>query len=374
MRRPQSMKQIFAFIKKEVYHVLRDRKTLLVLIGMPVVQIILFGFALSNEVKNTKIVVWNQDGSSISSIIISTINESRYFEVVKSVQSNTEIENTLRAGKAKGVLIIPANFENDLLHQNQVDLQLVTDGIDPNVASTIQTYLAAIMQDFRNNYFGELKLPKTINSEIRMMYNPQLKGAYTFVPGVIAMILMIICTLMTSVSIVKEKELGNMELLLVSPTNPLTIIFSKTIPYLILSLIIVTIILVLSVTLLDVPIRGSLILLYTVSLIFIVASLALGMVISTFTNSQQVAMLISLMGLMLPTIMFGGFMFPIENMPLPLQVVSNIVPAKWFYYAINGIMIKGLGLGSIFKEVLILIGYGIVFLTISYKKFDIRLS
>jgi ABC-2 type transport system permease protein len=136
----------------------------------------------------------------------------------------------------------------------------------------------------------------------------------------------------------------------------------------------VTIILVLSVTLLDVPIRGSLILLYVVSLIFIVASLALGMVISTFTNSQQVAMLISLMGLMLPTIMFGGFMFPIENMPLPLQIVSNIVPAKWFYYAINGIMIKGLGLGAIYKEVLILIGYGIVFLTISYKKFDIRLS
>jgi ABC-2 type transport system permease protein len=341
---------------------------------MPVVQIILFGFALSNEVKNTKIMVFDQDKGALATSLIKEVDESRYFDIVGSINSNEETEQILRAGLAKAILVIPSDFESSLYHENEGNLQLVTDAIDPNVASTIQTYLGAIINDFRNLNFPELVLPKTINTNIRMLYNPQLKGAYTFVPGVIAMILMIICTLMTSVSIVKEKEMGNMELLLVSPTNPLTIIFSKTIPYLFLSLLIVTIILVLSVSLLDVPIRGSIFLLYGVSLIFIIASLALGMVISTFTNSQQVAMLISLMGLMLPTIMFGGFMFPIENMPLPLQVASNIVPAKWFYFSINGIMIKGLGLKSIYKEVLILTAYAVVFLTISYKKFDIRLS
>jgi ABC-2 type transport system permease protein len=178
---------------------------------------------------------------------------------------------------------------------------------------------------------------------------------------------------MTSVSIVREKELGNMEMLLVSPMHPMSAIFSKTIPYLVLSLAIVSVILTLSVFVLNVPIRGSIFSLMLVSFIFIIASLSLGLVISNITNSQQVAM-ISLMGLMLPTIMFGGFMFPIENMPLPLQIVSNIVPAKWFYYCINGIMIKGLGLSDVFKEMLILMAYTAVFILISYKKFKIRLE
>ncbi len=207
-----------------------------------------------------------------------------------------------------------------------------------------------------------------------MLYNPQLKGEYTFVPGVIAMVLMIICVLMTSVSIVKEKELGNMELVLVSPTRPHIVILSKAIPYFVLGLILVTVILLMSRFLLHIPIRGNLLLLYGVSALFIITALSLGLVISTITNSQQVAMLISLMGMMLPTIMFGGFMFPIENMPLPMQVISNIIPAKWFYYAINDIMIKGQGFAAVRFDVLILFGFTLLFLFISYKKFNIRLS
>ncbi len=368
------MHQFIAFVRKEVYHILRDRKTLLVLIGMPIIQIILFGFAMSNEVKNTTVYVLDQSKDNLSQKLIEEVNASRYFDIIGTLDDTNQPDEVLRSGKAKLALIIPPSFSSDLQHGNDATIQLITDGSNPNLAATINTYIAAITRDFRNNNLGEFKLPYTINIAVRMLYNPQLKGAYTFVPGVIAMVLMIICVLMTSVSIVKEKELGNMEMLLVSPTNPLVVIISKAVPYFILSLIIISIILIMSTYILNIPIRGSILLLYAVASIFIIAALSLGLVISTLTNSQQVAMMISLMGMMLPTIMFGGFMFPIENMPLPLQFISNIVPAKWFYYCINDIMIKGLGWKAVWQEVTILLGFAILFITISFKKFDIRLT
>lgn len=368
------MNQLIAFVRKEIYHIIRDKKTLLVLFGLPVIQILLFGFALSNEVKNTKLYILDMSKDIYSQQLSEKFHASKYFDVTGEIARIEDAYTLLRAGKAHMIVVIPNQFAYQLNHLNSTSVQLITDGANPNMSSTIQMYGTAVINDFRNDLFGKLELPYTIEVKSRMLYNPQLKGAYTFVPGVIAMILMIICTLMTSVSIVREKELGNMEMLLVSPMNPLIVIFSKAIPYLVLSLIIVTVILIMSVTILDVPIRGNILLLYIVCLIFIVASLALGLVISTITDSQQVAMMISLMGLMLPTLMFGGFMFPIENMPLPLQVVSNVVPAKWFYYSLNSIMIKGLGLKSVYKEVLILLGYCLIFLTISYKKFKIRLA
>ena len=368
------MNQLKAFILKEIYHILRDKKTLLVLIGMPVIQIILFGFALSNEVKNTTIAVVNQSGDDLSYKLLHEIDASKYFDIVATFKDASEGQKSLRSGKAKIVLIIPPSFGKDIRHGNETNIQLITDGTNPNVATTVNTYITAICRDFRNTAVGELTLPYTIEVIPKMLYNPQLKGEYTFVPGVIAMVLMIICVLMTSVSIVKEKELGNMEMLLVSPTHPLVIIVSKVIPYFVLSLILITIVLLMSRFLLNIPFRGNVMLLYLVASLFIITALALGLVISTLTNSQQVAMLISLMGMMLPTIMFGGFMFPIENMPIPMQVISNIVPAKWFYYAINDIMIKGLGIEAVFKEMLILIGFTLLFIAISVRKFNIRLS
>lgn len=368
------MNQLKAFIIKELYHVLRDKKTLLVLFGLPIIQILLFGFALSNEVKNTRLYICDLSKDTYCQSLIKKLDASLYFNVEGTINHPDDANKVLQTGKAHVVLIIPNNFGKDLVHLHQATLQLLTDGINPNLASTIQLYINAIVTNYRNEAFGKYDLPYSIEVKTRMLYNPQLKGSYTFVPGVMAMVLMIICTLMTSVSIVREKELGNMEMLLVSPMNPMTAIFSKAIPYLGMSLILVSIILFLSVTLLDVPIRGNLLLLYTVCIIFIITSLSLGLAISTITNSQQVAMMISLLGLMLPTIMFGGFMFPIENMPLPLQLISNIVPAKWFYYCINSIMIKGLGFRDIYLEVSILIMYAVVFLTISYHKFKIRLE
>ncbi|MBK8699477.1 MAG: ABC transporter permease [Saprospiraceae bacterium] len=368
------MTQFKAFIKKEFYHIMRDRKTLLVLIGMPIVQIILFGFALTNEVKNTVLCVADLAKDDMSQALVAEVNASKYFDVKYTIDNVEEADRMLRSGKARMVLVIPKGISYDLRHGHVATLQLITDGTNPNMATTINTYLTSIVRDFRTHHFGKLELPMTIVTIPRMLYNPQLKGEYTFVPGVIAMVLMIICVLMTSVSIVKEKELGNMEMLLVSPTHPLVVILSKAVPYFILSLLLVTIILLMSRFVLHIPIRGNIFLLYGVSGLFIIAALALGLVISTFTNSQQVAMLISLMGMMLPTIMFGGFMFPIENMPLPMQVISNIVPAKWFYYAINDIMIKGLGIEAVLREILILAGFAILFIFISLRKFNLRLA
>jgi ABC-2 type transport system permease protein len=209
---------------------------------------------------------------------------------------------------------------------------------------------------------------------MRMLYNPQLKGAHNFVPGVMALVLMLVCVMMTAVSIVKEKETGTMEILLVSPFKPILVILAKAVPYLLLSLINVVSILLLSVFLLDLPIHGSILLLFAESTLFIITCLTLGIFISVKTDSQQTAMLISLMGMLLPTILFSGFMFPIENMPLPLQIISNIVPSKWFYIIVKSIMIKGLGIAAIWKETLILVGITSFLLVISLKSFKIRLS
>lgn len=368
------MKQFFAFVKKEYYHIIRDWRTLLVLIGMPIAQIVLFGFALSNEVKNSRISVLDQSKDAQSIQLIEKIQSSKYFDVVKSLEHEEEIDQQLRSGFSKMVLLIPPKFSENLAQSKSTQLQMITDGGNPNLATTLVNYASAIVRDFQITTFHQSSPPYQINVIPRMLYNPQLRGEYTFVPGVIALVLALVCTMMTSVSIVREKEMGNMEVLLVSPMNPLMVIISKAVPYVILSLFILSIILLLSVHLLGVPIRGSLLLLYGISFIFIIAVLALGLVISSITNSQQVAMMISLMGLLLPTLLFGGFMFPIESMPKILQWISNIVPAKWFFYSVSAIMIKGLGFSAIIKETLILTGFAILFLGISFKKFNIRLA
>ncbi len=368
------MKQFFAFLRKEVQHILRDRRTLLVIFGMPVAQIVIFGFALSNEVKNTRIVVYDQRQDELSARLLDQIEASQYFETVKRLSSHAEIDASLRSGFAKMVLVVPSGFGQQLLHANQSPLQVITDGTNPNLSTTLINYVSRICRDFQDQLNEGQQPPYRISVSTKMLYNPQLKGEYNFVPGVIALILMLICTMMTSVSIVKEKELGNMEVLLVSPMHPIVIVVSKAVPYVFLSLIILSVILLLSYFLLGVPIVGSVLLLYGISLIFILAALALGLLISTVTSSQQVAMMISLIGLMLPTIMFSGFMFPVESMPLPLQLISNVVPAKWYFYSIQAIMIKGLGAAAIVKEIVILSFFALGFLGLSIRKFQIRLT
>ena len=367
------MKQFITFVKKEFYHVLRDKKTLLILFGMPIVQILIFGFALTNEVKNSKILIVDHAKDMASQQIITKLAASNYFEIEKSVIGSKQIETAFKEGKIKVAVIFPPHFNADLLHENKAQLQLIADASDPNYANTLTAYISAIIHDYQSTGNEDLP-PCRIITETRMLYNPQLKGATNFVPGVMALVLMLVCVMMTAIAIVKEKETGTMEILLVSPFKPMLVIISKAVPYLFLSLINITSILLVSVFVLDLPVNGSLLLLFAESTLFIITCLTLGIFISIKTNSQQVAMLISLMGMLLPTIIFSGFMFPIENMPLPLQVISNIIPAKWFYIIVKSVMIKGLGFLSIWKETLILIGITVFLFLLSLKSFKIRLA
>lgn len=368
------MKQLKIFIKKEFAHVLRDRKTLLILFGMPIVQILIFGFALTNEVKNAKIVILDQARDEASMRIISKINNSRYFDVAETVMTPEQVEAAFKRGDVGLAVIFPLGFNTDLLHQNKATMQIIADASDPNTATTLTNYLTAIVQDYQAETENDSPAPYRILPEVRYLYNPQLKGAPNFVPGVMALVLMLVCVMMTAVSIVKEKETGTMEILLVSPFSPFLVIVAKAVPYLLLSIVNVASILLLSVFVLGLPVNGSVLLLFAESTLFIITCLTLGIFISVKTNSQQVAMLISLMGMMLPTIIFSGFMFPIENMPLPLQWISNIIPSKWYYSIVKAIMIKGLGFSAIWKETLILAGITLALLVISLKSFKIRLS
>ncbi len=368
------MKQLLTFVKKEFLHVFRDKKTLLLLFGMPIAQIVLFGFALTNEIKDANVVICDYSNDIATQQIINKIEASNNFNVQKKIMSHRDIESAFRTGTVKLAIIFPANFNSDLQHLNKAQVQIIADASDPNTANTLTSYATNIIMNYQTEMMKNNILPLRINTSIRMVYNPELKGVTNFVPGVMALVLLLVCVLMTSVSIVKEKEMGTMEILLVSPFNPILVIVAKAIPYFLLSLINLTVILLLSINLLDMPMNGSIVLLYAVSSILIITALSLGLLISNSTASQQSAMLISLMVMLLPTMIFTGFMFPIENMPLPLQMISNIIPSKWYYIIVKSIMIKGLGFTAIWKETLILVGMTTLLLTISIRKFKIRLS
>ncbi|MBI1307181.1 MAG: ABC transporter permease subunit [Bacteroidetes bacterium] len=368
------MKQFIAFFTKEFLHVFRDRKTLLLLFGLPVVQIVLFGFALSNEIKNSKIVIFDYAKDATSRKIIEKLEVSKSFEIEKNITRVEDIDKSFRAENIKLAIVFPANFGEDLVHLKNASVQIIADASDPNTANTLTSYATNVIMSYQKEMMQTRNIPYSINTEMRMLYNPELKGTTNFVPGVMALVMLLICVLMTSVSIVREKENGTMEVLLVSPFNPFLVVISKAIPYLILSLFNLIVILVLSVYLLDMPINGNIFLLFAESALLILAALSLGLLISTLTNSQQEAMLFSLMGMLLPTMMLTGFMFPLENMPVPLQVISNIVPSKWYYIIVKSIMIKGLGFSAIWKETLILAGMTALLLTISIRKFNIRLE
>ena len=368
------MKQFLTFVRKEFYHVFRDPKTLLLLFGMPIAQIILFGFALTNEIKNSNIIVCDYAQDAATHRIIEQLESGKNFVITKQLLSHREIEGAFQAGKIKLAIVFPANFKNDLLHLNTAQVQIIADASDPNTASTLTSYAANTIMGYQQELVnGSIPLLK-INTDVRMIYNPELKGVYNFVPGVMALVLLLVCVLMTSVSIVREKEMGTMEILLVSPFNPMLVVISKAVPYFFLSLVNLTVILVLSNTLMGMPIKGSLVLLYVASSILIITALALGLLISNSTDSQQTAMLLSLMGMLLPTMLFTGFMCPLENMPWPLQYIANIVPSKWYYIIIKSVMIKGLGIESIWKELLILTGMALFLLAVSIRKFKIRLA
>ena len=368
------MKQLLSFVKKEFNHILRDRRTMLVLFGMPVIQLIIFGFAITTEVRNAKIAVLDNSKDEITQLLINRIESTEYFEIERTISNNDQIESAFQSGKIKLAVVFQPNFQNELLHANKAQIQIISDATDPNQATTLANYVSAVVMDYQTELMELNKLPLTIETELRMLYNPQLKGAYTSVPGVMGLILLLVSAMMTSISVVREKEFGTMEILLVSPMKPWLVIISKAIPYFILSIVNVATILLLSTTLLDMPIHGSLILLTLVTVLYILCALSLGLLISTVTNSQLAAMLISLVGLMLPVVMLSGYAFPVANMPDILQWTANLSPAKWYIIIIKNVMIKGMGPEGIWKETIVLAAMTAVFIFISIKRFKIRLQ
>lgn len=367
------MKQLLAFIRKEFYHVFRDRRTLLILFGLPIAQIVLFGFALSSEVKNIGLAIQDNAQDVQSEQIISKIESSSYFKIKEPILHYKDIEKRFREGKIKCAVIFPANFGSDLYKAEGAQIQVIADASDPNNATIVTNYLNTIIGNYQQELNPTVKPSYQIVPEIRQLYNEEQNGSLNFIPGVIALIFMIVSTALTSVAVVREKELGTMEILLVSPFKPIMVLIAKAIPYLVLSLIDFIIILLLSVFFLHIEIRGSLVLIFAESILFIITCLSLGLLISNITASQQTAMLISMMGMMMPTMILTGFMFPLENMPKVFQWISHIVPSRYYYSIIKSVMLKGLGFKYVWKETLILAVMATGLLTLALRNFKIRL-
>lgn len=368
------MKQFLSFIQKEFYHIFRDKRTILILLGMPIIQIILFGFAITTEIKDVKVAIFDPSKDEVSQRIINKVDANEYMRITHVANNETEIEPLFEKGTIGVAVIFSNQFGERFRKTGDAAVQVITDGSDPNKASIISGYITNILADAQMQMNGQVKNRIPITPEVKLLYNPGMKGAYNFVPGVMGLILMLICAMMTSISIVREKEMGTMEVLLVSPVKPLHIIIAKAVPYFVLSCINLGTILLLSVYVLGVPIAGSLTLLLFVSFLFIFVSLAIGLLISTVTQTQVAAMLVSGMGLMMPVMILSGMIYPIESMPLPLQMISHLIPAKWYILAVKKIMIEGLGFTFVLKEVGVMVLMLLVLLTISLKKFNNRLE
>lgn len=368
------MKQFKAFVNKEFLHIIRDNKTLMIIIGMPIVQILLFGFAINMEVQDIRVAFYDPTPDAVTIGIAERIKQNSYFNFQGNMQTMEQMNESMRKGELDLSVVFQKNFQEDLVHSGYAAVQLLSNSSDPNRGSIATTYASAIIAGYQREQMELMQIPFQIQTENRMIYNPLMKSSYMFVPGIMGLVLIIICTIMTSVSIVREKERGTMEVLLASPLKQGTMIFAKTIPYMVISLIDFIIILLLSYFVLGVPIKGNLLLLFLVAIIYITLTLTYGLTISTLVNKQINAVIISAITTMIPVLMLSGMIFPINNMPPILQTFSSIVPARWFIAAVRKVMIQGQGLIMVWKEIVILIGMSLILLGITIANTKKRLE
>lgn len=352
------MKQFFSFVLKETKHITRDKRTMLMLFGMPIVMMLLFGFAITNDVRNVRVVIVMSNADNATQQVADRLAASEYFTLTKVVATPNEAEKAIRDQKADMAIVFSQDFAS-----RKSGYQLIVDGADPNMAQQWTTYANAVINNTE---------AKAVNT--KLLYNPQMKSTYNFVPAIMGTLLMLVCAMMTSISIVREKEKGTMEVLLVSPTKPLMIIIAKLVPYLVLAFTILSIILLMSSFVLGVPIKGSLFWIYVVSTIYILLALSLGILVSTIAETQLVALLISAMLLMMPVIMLSGMMFPIESMPKILQYISAIIPTRYYISAMRKLMIMGVGIEEVYFEVTVLISMLIALMSLALAKFNKRLE
>ena len=352
------MKQFFSFVIKEAKHIIRDKRTMLMLFGMPTAMMLLFGFAITNDVRNVRTIIVMSNADYATQEVVDRLGASEYFTISKMVSTPSEAEKAIQNQQADMAIVFPHDFAS-----RRTGLQFIVDGADPNMAQQWSTYANAVITN-----------PKGGVINTKLLYNPQMKSTYNFVPAIMGMLLMLICAMMTSISIVREKEKGTMEVLLVSPTQPLMIIIAKVIPYLILAFLILIIILLMSVFLFGVPVQGSLFWIFSISTLYILLALSLGLLISNIAKTQLVALLMSAMVLVMPIIMLSGMVFPVESMPQILQYISAVIPTRYYIIAMRKLMIMGVGIEEVLNETLILAGMLIVLLSLSLAMFKKRLE
>ncbi len=354
------MKQFISFVIKETRHILRDKRTMLVLFGMPVIQMLLFGFAISTDVRNVRVAAVMTSVSRQSQEAVDRLGANEYFDILYKVHTTGEAESLIRRQKADIAVVFGKEGRQD-------KIQVITDGADPNMAQMYSAYATQILSQ------GETVDPP-VALRTSLLYNPQMKSSYNFVPGIMGIILLMICAMMTSISIVREKERGSMEVLLVSPVRPLMIVAAKVVPYLVLAFVILTSTLLTSKYILMVPLSGSVFWIYAVSGVYILLALSLGLLISTVAKTQLVALLASAMMLIMPCLLLSGMIYPVESMPWILRQVSAIIPPRYYISAMRKLLIMGVGFDKVARETAVLAAMAAALLAVALLNFKKRLE
>jgi len=352
------MKQLTSFIIKETKHIVRDKRTMLILFGMPIIMMLLFGYAITNDIKNVRTVIVMSNADYAAQQAVDRLSASENFTITQVVATPADAQKAIRNQKADMAIVFRKDYDS-----SRLAMQFIVDGSDPNMAQQWTNYARAVI----TNPDGGM-----VNT--RLLYNPQMKSAYNFVPAIMGTLLMLVCAMMTSISIVREKEKGTMEVLLVSPVRPLMIIVAKVIPYLVLAFIILIVILLMAGFVLGVPVQGSLFWIFIMSTIYILLALSLGLLVSSIAKTQLAALLMSAMLLLMPIVMLSGMIFPIESMPKILQYVSAIIPTRYYTSAMRKLMIMGVGADQVLHEMTVLIGMFVALLGLSLSKFNKRLE
>ena len=351
------MKQFISFVIKETRHILRDKRTMLILFGMPVVMMLIFSFAITTDVKNVRTVVVTSQMDLQTQRAVERLSQSEYFTITQTVNTPKDAELLIRNQKADMAIVFAPDFASK--HRG---IQIIVDGADPNMAQQWTNYATNVITNMPGGVVN-----------VKLLYNPQMRSAYNFVPAILGMLLMLVCAMMTSISIVREKERGTMELLLVSPVRPLMIMIAKVVPYLVLAFAILTTILLMARYVLDVPLAGSIVWIYVISTIYIILALSLGLLISTIATTQLMALLLSAMVLLMPIVMLSGMIFPVESMPEVLQWIAALVPPRYYIQAMRKLMIMGVDISNIVREIYILSAMALFLLIVALAKFKKRL-
>lgn len=364
-----------AFVRKEFLHIFRDYRTLIIIFVLPIAQILIFGYAVRTDLKNAGIAVLDNAGDNVSGDLIGKLEASDFFTIRNYLNSYEEIDDTFKKGKIKAVIVFPENLSATLTRDGHAVVSIIADASEPNTASMVTGYTSGILDDYSATLTKQVAagLP-VINTEVMMYFNPNLESQFMFVPGVITLILIMVSALMTSVSIVREKEFGTMEVLLVSPLKPWQIIVGKVAPYFFLSLLNVIVILLMAWFVFRLPVRGSIALLVAECMLYILMGLSFGILISTLVDKMENAIIATFLILLLPGLLLSGFIFPIENMPKAYQYISLFMPPRWFIEIIRPVMIKGAGLAIVWEETLILLVMTVIPMIVSARKFKVRLE